>query len=257
MDDHEWPSALVVTRPSSPAAATLVADATYVDSFWTPLVGALGVSLFRTLSRFANAVPGTEVVIEDLAAWVGETSLDGVPRTCHALEQLAAEQVLGWSEDGAAIWVPADLPTLRPDQVERLPDPLRTVHQVWRGGEADEAPSATTDGLLAVASFLDEARADPSPSPLRTIQRWQQAIRMASDFHDDLVLGITESQIIGPARRLTAAGRTLSDAVRRSQGDLATLGFLQEAQRADLRRAAVAIVDCLVTDHPEGWSTED
>lgn len=247
------PPHLLVTRPRCTTRPN--ASSAYVDVFWTPIVGGVGVATYRALTRLAAGSPGGAVTLEQLAELIGERSPDAPQQVWRAIDSLETEGVLG-RRDARTIEVPVDLPLLLPDQIERLPAAVRDIHPAWLAtAPIDDRHPSVMDGFVAVASFLDEALADRAGSPLRSIQRWQQAIRMAEDLHDDLIIGVTPHQHRDTARQLGDRCQELLDEVRRAQRELIAPTLTPEVGFRELRRAVSAVAEWINGQDPTPMGT--
>jgi len=235
---------------------------TYVDHYWTPLVGPVATSAARLLMRMIGQDLGRiDVSFEDLAVGLGLIGPDLRLEVEAAIARLTVAGIVTRDVDGTLL-IRSELPYLSQDQVDHLPAALQVAHGASFALRADATPGtppsplAPNARLLSLAATIDEILTNLELTPRQLAYRWQHVVRLAEESRDEAILDWAPPEFETTLAEGQLSAQTMSEAVWATQHALASRGLLPDACRAYLSDAAAGVIDWLVAEFPpssEAW----
>ena len=180
----------------------------YVERFWLNILGPSATWLLRRLVNSLDAAPdGFDLDLSTCAVEIGLGSHSGrnspFVRSIDRLCRFGAAML----QEPATLLVRRKLPPLTRAQVERLPETLRTEHQVWAeqpAGGSSLALEAMRQRARQMALSLLEIGEDGAATE-RQLHRWRIHPAVAHEATGWAVARHREAQV-AQARQLRAAG---------------------------------------------------
>jgi len=260
MVDNIAPKLTAVRRWLTAAADLDPADvelgSSYVDQFWTPVIGPTGVALARLLMRLVSTSDRAIAVnVRDLAAQLGLPPGTGAADVQASLNLLREAGIVSFDVDGVLL-VDAPFRQLTLHHAAVLPPSLRAEHS-RQTMAADAGPDAIereriepSSRIVSLAGAVEDILSNYRLTPTQLATRWQQVVRIAEAARDEAVLDAAEPDLETTLAEAQLAAQELSEVIWAAQHVILTRGRLPDAHRLSLTTAAANLIDWMVAEFP-------